>query len=368
MKTQRWRKAASKSSESGQAMVLVLLALGLFLIGAMAFAVDMGNLWWHRQTAQNAADAACTAGVMDLLSTADQTAATNSANYYAAKNGYTTGTLSAGTPGVAVQVAFPTSVVGPKACTGTPPPATCIATGVTNPYIKVNIQDRAPLYFASMLGAGRTMDVGAQAICGVVYSNAPVPILVLNPTVSGAISGNGNITIKIVGGPQRSIQVNSTSSTAVSISGNSNSINLSGGGPAESGSDFAITGSEAQSGAGNLSLGTTGKYIAPTSVINDPYALIASPTAPAIPVRPSDLTAAQCPAIPCQIFPSTVPNHGCQDVSNGCWLYTPGLYTTDPDTFKKVLLFRPRSLLHASESQCEPTNVSAPWNWAWWRQ
>ena len=213
MRTQRWRKPASKSRESGQAMVLALLALGIFLIGAMAFAVDMGNLWWHRQTAQNAADAACTAGVMDLLSTADQTAATNSANYYAAKNGYTTGTLSAGTPGVAVVVSFPTSVVGPKACTGTPPPATCVATGVTNPYIQVNIQDRAPLYFASMVGAGRTMDVGAQAVCGVVYSNSPVPILVLNPTASGAVSGNGNITIKIVGGPQRSIQVNSSSST-----------------------------------------------------------------------------------------------------------------------------------------------------------
>ena len=182
-------------------MVLALLALGVFLIGAMAFAVDMGNLWWHRQTAQNAADAACTAGVMDLLSTADQTAATNSANYYAAKNGYTTGTLSRNA-GRRCPVTFPTSVVGPKACTGTPPPATCIATGVTNPYIQVNIQDRAPLYFAGMVGAGRTMDVGAQAICGVVYSNAPVPILVLNPTASGASAETVNYLISIVGGPQ----------------------------------------------------------------------------------------------------------------------------------------------------------------------
>ncbi len=27
----------------------------------------MSNLWFHRQTAQNAADAACTAGAMDMM-------------------------------------------------------------------------------------------------------------------------------------------------------------------------------------------------------------------------------------------------------------------------------------------------------------
>src|SRR5713101_3763646 len=145
MKTQKWRKTARRRGESGQAMVFFLLALAVFLLGVMAFSVDMGNLWWHRQTAQTAADAGCTAGVMDLLSTGDQTAATNSANFYTAKNGYTTGPLSAGQPGVAVHVTFPTSVVGPKSCTtapGTPPPATCVASGVANPYIQVNIQDR----------------------------------------------------------------------------------------------------------------------------------------------------------------------------------------------------------------------------------
>ena len=347
MKTQKCRKTTRRRGESGQAVVFLVLALGIFLLGAMAFAVDMGNLWWHRQTAQTAADAACTAGVMDLLSNGDQTAATNSANSYAAKNGYTTGALSAGVPGVAVHVTFPTSVVGPKSCTttpGTPPPATCVATGVANPYIQVNIQDRVQLYFAGMLGGGKTTDVGAQAACGLVYSNAPVPILVLKPTGNGTLSGNGNIDIKIVGGPQRSIQVNSNSSSAVSISGNSNSISLALGGPAGTGSDFAITGSESQSNAGNLSLGSSGRYIAPTSVINDPYALLASPaTVTTLPARPSDLTATQCPAIPCQIFPATAPNnHGCQQAApQGCWLFTPGLYTASPDLFKRVALFDP---------------------------
>jgi len=50
-----------------QALVFMVLALGLFLLGAGALSVDMSNLWFHRQAAQNAADAACTAGAMDLL-------------------------------------------------------------------------------------------------------------------------------------------------------------------------------------------------------------------------------------------------------------------------------------------------------------
>jgi Flp pilus assembly protein TadG len=66
MKTYRRRKTARRDSESGQALVFMVLALSLFLLGAGALCVDMSNLWFHRQAAQNAADAACTAGAMDL--------------------------------------------------------------------------------------------------------------------------------------------------------------------------------------------------------------------------------------------------------------------------------------------------------------
>ena len=326
-----------RKNEAGQAMLFLVLCLGLVLLGAVAFCVDMGNLWWHRQAAQNAADAACTAGVMDLLPVAPTPGstpnATTSAIYYAGKNGYAAET---------VQVTFPATgtVAGPKACdSSVPPPPTCEASGVSNPYIKVNIHDTAPLYFAGMLGMGRTADVGAYAICGQVYSNSPVPILILNPTANGILHGNGNkATITIVGGPQRSIQVNSNSSSAISMSGNPH-IDLSAGGPpAGNGSDFAVVGAS-PAGTSNLNLGARpGKFIPSTSPINDPYALIASPTAQPAPVRPADLTPAQCPAIPCHVV---VPVHGCQDAANGCELYTPGTYSVDLVTFKKVLLFDP---------------------------
>src|SRR4029077_7059517 len=62
MVTNRWRKTGSRPNESGQALMFLVLALGLVFLGAGALSVDMSNLWFHRQAAQNAADAACTAG------------------------------------------------------------------------------------------------------------------------------------------------------------------------------------------------------------------------------------------------------------------------------------------------------------------
>src|SRR6185369_10795458 len=154
----RWRKGRRmftsrklrRSRESGQAMLLCLLVLGLFLLGALGFAVDMSNLWFHRQSAQNAADAACTAGVMDMLSIANGgtpaagftpgtayqcSSAPNSAPCkYAALNGYTPAALTADSVGNDTSISFPSTVAGVPACTGTPTPAVCIAPTALSPY------------------------------------------------------------------------------------------------------------------------------------------------------------------------------------------------------------------------------------------
>src|ERR1051325_9154895 len=69
MKTNNWkfRPTRRRSSEAGQAMLLYILVLGTFLLGSLLFAFDLSNMWFHRQAAQSAADAACAAGAMDLL-------------------------------------------------------------------------------------------------------------------------------------------------------------------------------------------------------------------------------------------------------------------------------------------------------------
>ncbi len=341
-----------RSGESGQTMLFVLLALSVFLLGAVGFAVDLGNAWFHRQNARNAADAACTAGAMDMLSTANGTAAggfTVGTDFqcsgkagaapcqYAALNGYSAPGLTANTPSNEVNVSFPSSVPGIASCSGATPPPECTASGFTaNPYMLVTVTDRVQSFFMGLITGSHTMDVRASAACGLVLSNSPIPILVLNPAVSGSLSGNGNINITIVGGPQKSIQVNSNSTTAVSISGGSGTIDLTHGGPTSSGSDLGVNALEGKVGIFNTA--GIGQWIDPAPAISDPYAQVPFPAVvPPPPVRPSDLTALQCPSIPCGVLP---PVHGCQDAA-GCQLYTAGLYTTDIQSKNNSLIFDP---------------------------
>src|SRR6266567_1795971 len=109
-----------RNQQAGQAMTFLMLGLGLFLLGAMAFAIDLGAMWFTRQSAQTAADAACTAGAMDLLldatngtttqggfiagtnfdcnTTTPNTTTTNPAPcYYAALNGYSSNITASST-------------------------------------------------------------------------------------------------------------------------------------------------------------------------------------------------------------------------------------------------------------------------------
>ena len=58
MKKNTLRHRTIWSTQSGQVMLFVVLGLGLFLIGATAFAIDLSNMWFNRQAAQTAADAA----------------------------------------------------------------------------------------------------------------------------------------------------------------------------------------------------------------------------------------------------------------------------------------------------------------------
>jgi Flp pilus assembly protein TadG len=357
-----------RHGERGQTILFVVLFLSFFLIAAVGFAVDFANVWFHRQLAQNAADAACTAAAMDMLTQAGggsaggftkgtpfDCATTPSAApcRYASLNGYSGTGLVAGTPSSSVAFTFSDTIPGvPASCAGTPPLPTCSgAAFTTNPFIQVKLVERLRLFFSSLISGSRTTDVGAHAACGVVLSNSPVPIVVLNPTASGALSGNGAINITIIGGPQRGIHVNSTSGSAVSIAGGSGSINLAQGGPNQTGSDFAVGGSQAQ--AGIYQGGTTGTWLSPAGQISDPFALVPFPSVPPAPVRPSNLTVAQCPSIPCAVPLGT---QGCQDAA-GCLLYTGGLYTSDITSFKKTLIFDPgvyymQGNLNAAQQSC----------------
>jgi hypothetical protein len=56
--------------DAGQSVIAVALILFFFLLGMLGFAVDLTNVWFHRQAAVAAADAACQAGAIDMLAQA----------------------------------------------------------------------------------------------------------------------------------------------------------------------------------------------------------------------------------------------------------------------------------------------------------
>ena len=391
MKRSPFNKKTDQGMESGQAMLFVLLGLGLFLIGAMAFAVDLSNLWFRHQAAQSAADAACVAGAMDLLLDAENgtttqggfTAGTafgcnasdanpktnSSVCKYANLNGFN-GSIPSGSSSIgnSIAVDFPGTVPGI-----TTPPASVAPT----PFMRVTITDQSPTFFAGMLRGLSSQKVKGISLCGVSESAAPIPILVLdlqspaNATPKqAALNVQGTPTIAIFGGPQRSIQADSL--TSASSCGQSNctvnspwgtaTIDLSKGGPSGTGSDIGISGAPAAAMSG-FSGGTTGHWMLATP-IGDPFAQVCFPgqvgctftingnnvpSTPAAPAATSDLTSTNTPN--CWPNPSSkilggtcqVPYkfHGCPD-SGGCVLFEAGAYAgIDVHGGSKTAIFDP---------------------------
>ncbi len=378
MRTYNFRSRATPRPESGQAMLFVLLALGIFLIGAMAFAIDLSNLWFSRQAAQTAADAACMAGAMDIL--VDATNGTvnqggfntsTSANpwdcnlngqapapcQYATLNGFGS-SIASGSTALGNNVSFAWSTVAnslqPPGVTS-PPPAIAPV-----PFMKVTVTDNIPTFFAGLLKGMTKQSIGAVAGCGVSESAAPIPILVLDSNSphatpkQAALIIQGTPTIQIFGGPSRSIQVNSSASAGTCGQSNCSvnspwgtaTIDLSHAGPLGTGADMALSGAPTGAMSG-FSGGTTGHWIAPAIPMMDPFAQVCYPgqttnctatlngySAPSVPGVPSGVTATNgitstvCTAA--QVVGGTCnvryQENGCPDIG-GCVLYEHGLYS-----------------------------------------
>jgi hypothetical protein len=285
--------------------VFLLVILGTFLLASVGFAVDLSSMWFHRQTAQSAADAACVAGAMDMLylhngtitsspgftvGTAGDCASSSSAALcqYAQFNGYTATTSAAAwspaTAGGAVAVSwtFPGSVTGVKA-----------ASGITYPFLTVLVQEKPLTWFMGMVGV-KSMAVAASCTCGLPPGAAPPPLVILNPTINSALTISGGAHIVIVGGPQTSIQVNSSANSSASATDPNNAVYCNGGngypidtstaGPSGTGGNVAVVGGPATNqfcGANYVMNNTThALWKSPVAVVADPYASVPAPTQP----------------------------------------------------------------------------------------
>jgi hypothetical protein len=311
MRIHQYHCSTRDSSQRGQTFIPIVIFIGVFLLAMLGVAADYSQVWAHRQMAQGAADASCEAGSADLYLNAtdpsasgqnglqsfswisssafDCTTNTNSPPCrYASMNGYS---------GSSVHVSFPGSLPGVAPL----PPALATA----QPYLEVTVTDAVPMSFTRLVSTTSVVNVKAKAGCGLVPISTPVPLVILHPTASSALSVGGASLIHIFGGPQRSVQVDSRATTAVSVG----TVDLSQGGPANTGSDFAVFGGPSTQPAG-INTGSTGHYIFPATPFGDPFATISAPTAP-----PTRGTATPVP----------FGMNGCPD-PNGCVEFTAGSY------------------------------------------
>jgi hypothetical protein len=189
--------------------------------------------------------------------------------FYANANGYNGSGLSSTAESNSVSWTFPTSVNGVTAGAG------------THPFMIVTIAENVKTYLMSLVTASNYLTVKVSSTCGIAQTLGAAPMVVLNPTVSGAFTYSGGGLLDIVGGPSRGLQVNSSSSTAISWSA-SGVINLSGGGPNATGSSVGIVGGPSTAptnGSSNaFDGGSTGLWQPSTLPIPDPFANVAVPS------------------------------------------------------------------------------------------
>jgi hypothetical protein len=157
-----------------------------------------------------------------------------------------------------------------------------------------------------------------------------VPIEVLDPTSQGGLSLSGSAHMKIVGGPQVGLEINSSSASAISCSGNAN-IDVSKGGPNFTGSEVNIVGGPVSPPGSCFSAGSTGGWNADSSSITDPFASVPSPTQPALSTTASG--------------PHTVAyqQDGCPyNNPAGCEEFEPGYYPSGINSGgNPVIIFKP---------------------------
>jgi hypothetical protein len=301
-------KRRRTNREAGQAVIATIVALGVVMLGAMGLAIDGAQIYAHREMAQAAADAAADAGATTIF---EKTTATGMPGV---GTGYTCSTTNTSTPCVyarnngfgltasdTVSISFPSSPY--NGVTG--------SSHFTYPFVQVTIVRTLPTTFMQLLGTSSTK-LTAVATAGVVQRYSALPILVLHPTMAGALElgPKGSAVVTITGGTSRAIQVNSSSSSALIVAPSA-TIDLSGAGPAHTGADLGVFGPAAQPNSSQLKLGT-GQYVQPAAPIADPFLSL---TAPARPAAGTTSTI-------------SIGKNGCNN-SAGCTLYSPGSFTGD---------------------------------------
>lgn len=323
--------------EKGQAILLVVVAMGIFLIGALGLAIDVSQLFAHQQMAQVAADAAAQAAMLSIFQGETQAVATTVATSYARMNGFGSGSDT-------VTPIFTACSVGTN-CAPVPP------SGITE--VDVTVTRKVGNSFIRMVGGSAFTTISATGKAATLAVVAPIPMLIIHPTLSGALSINGNTRIVITGGASRSIQVNSSDPGAAFNEVGGGLIDLrcaSGvivGGVLQFGADMGVfggpnltnltvahspcpVGGPVTSPASGNDFGRQGLYRQPSSPIPDPLCLSGDP----LTCNVAEPTVAEIASLPIRTAPFTKVSGSFNDAGgkapecqlSGCDQYLPGFY------------------------------------------
>lgn len=182
--------------EGGQAVVLVAISM-LGMLFAVGLAIDAGQLFSGRRSAQEAADAAAFAGAVTLYQGGTTVQATSAATSDASLNGYAANVPTSGTT-VTVNI----------------PPTSGAFSGNAS-YVEVIIV--SPVRTSLVPQQAGLTNVRARAVAGNIPMNSGYAVMALDQTcTSGTLSVSSNGELEIEGG---GIMVNSCSPSGASNSG-----------------------------------------------------------------------------------------------------------------------------------------------------
>jgi hypothetical protein len=213
------RLALTFGRQDGQAVILVVVAMSILLIGALGLAIDGGQMYAHRQMAQAAADAAAQAGIMSIL---DGTNATSAHPFgtgtppiasstcttadgrtpcvYARNNGF------GGTAADTVTLSFPATVSG------------VALSSASVPALAVTVQRTLKTGLIRFIGAAATTTITAKATAALVGVVSPDCVYALDPSAPNAFQATNGATVALNG---CAIAVNSSNSDAMTVNGGS---------------------------------------------------------------------------------------------------------------------------------------------------
>jgi Flp pilus assembly protein TadG len=211
------RSATSFGPEGGQAVILLVAAMGIFMFGALGLAVDGGQIYAQYQMAQAAADAAAEAGILSIEKGTNATStytfgtgATPIASYvctttdgrtpcvYARDNGF--GATASDT----VTLSYPATISG------------VTLSSVAVPAFSVTVKRILNNGMIRFVGGPAHTTISAKATAGITGAASTYCIYALNSSASGSFSATDGAAVDASG---CGIAVNSSDSSALTVTG-----------------------------------------------------------------------------------------------------------------------------------------------------